>query len=165
MSALGYQWINFIILALGLAFLLNKKLGVAFRNQRKELEEKISQANEKYTSAKSALDKVQELVHRLDSKVSEMKSNATKEVGAEIQKIEKECEQAVAKILSDGEARIKGDIEKSKQLIEKELWEKAVGSTRAALQKELTVQDPAWTAQMIQQAENSSQQGKKNYAS
>lgn len=163
MSAAIYPWINFGILFLGLAFILNRALGAQFKKQRAELDEKIKAANKEHEAMRREYEEARGLISALEERMSELKFNASREVQLETKKMEFETERFIEKILADGELKMKAEILAMKASLERDLLAQSLSAARQVLERDLKTKDAEWTSNMLQ-GENTDET-RKNYAS
>ncbi len=158
-----FAWINIIVLFSVLAIVLKKKMGAHFSSERKKLEQEMAIAGEQYRKIKEELAVAQGLLSNIQNKIEDLKQTTLREIEFESKRIEEDSVKATQKIISDGEARMKGETEKMKRSLERELFDAALSSAREALRADFKKQDQEWVSQMIQ--EEGSRSGRKNYAS
>lgn len=164
MSHFIYPIINFLILFLGLGYILTRAFGTYFKKQRDELDQKMRSASQEYESMKKEFEETRALMNSLESRISEMQFNASREAQLEAKKIEFEAERFVEKLVADGELKIRAEVSAMKNNLEKDLMNQAMASARQVLTKELNTKDAAWTGAMLEH-DSAATEGRKNYAS
>lgn len=157
-----YQWLNFAILFLGLGFIITKKLGSTFKQQRTDLEAKMSAASAQHDQMKKDFEEAKSMLRGLDSRAEEMRSSTLREIQHETKRIEFESERLVEKMIQDGELKMKAEVAAMKAGLERELLSGALATARQTLKGEMNSKDSEWTSTMLQQE---GMEGRKNYAS
>jgi F0F1-type ATP synthase membrane subunit b/b' len=150
-------------LLFGLGFILKRKLTSYFFQQRKLLEEEIAEAGAEFTKIKSEVDNLEKELSQLDRKMGQLKEESARELERESKRIESESQRTIHKIMEDGEARLRSEVDRSKKALEREIFESALLLSEQALAHEMKKQGQEWVTQMIQ--EEASRSGKQNYAS
>lgn len=154
---------NFALIALALGFILKRKLGSYYAQQRKELQDKMNLAKKEEELIRQEYEEMKALVDGLDGRIAELRLASKKVVEFETNKVESETKRQIEKLANEAKRKIAQESERARVEIQKEVVAEAIRRAKTALSKEMLLKDETWTADLISGA---TAEGKeKNYAS
>lgn len=105
-AATAFTIFNFVILALGVGFVMLKTLPKAFRARNSAIQKQLVDARTATEEASARLNSVEARLAKLDDQIAEMRSHAEADAAREEQRIRASVEEEKSKILAAAEAEI-----------------------------------------------------------
>lgn len=105
-AATAFTVFNFVILAIGVGFLMLKTLPKTFRNRSSRIQKQLVDARTATEEASARLNSVEARLARLDDQIAGMRSQAEADSVKEEQRIRASVEEEKSKILAAAEAEI-----------------------------------------------------------
>ena len=105
-TGLVFRWVNFLLVAGGLAFLLLKYGGTYFRNRAQTISQAIREAGEARAAAEREVAEADKRLAHLQSEIQELRSAAQREAAAEAERIRNLARTEAAKIAAVAKAEI-----------------------------------------------------------
>ena len=101
-----WKWVNFLILAGALGFLVTKQAGSYFRNQSEEISRGIAEAAKVKQDAEARAAQIEKRLTGLGQEVGELRSSAHAEMTGELERIGRETERQVQRLQQQAEQEI-----------------------------------------------------------
>lgn len=101
-----YKWMNFLLLAGALTFLLRKPLGEFFTQRSASIRKSLDEGREALEASQAQLTAVEEKLRHLDEEIAAFKASAVREMEAERQRLRQATEEEADKILESARAQI-----------------------------------------------------------
>lgn len=95
---LMWKWINFLLLAGGLGYLISKNAPAFFRGRAEEIQRGIAEAAKEKKAAEERMAAVEKRLASLENEIKSLRANAQAEIAAEGQRIGSETENRLRKI-------------------------------------------------------------------
>ncbi len=105
-AATAFTVFNFLILAIGVGFLLLKTLPKAFRDRNSRIQKQLVDARTATEEASARLNSVEARLAKLDDQIAAMRSHAEADAAKEAQRIRASVEEEKSKILAAAETEI-----------------------------------------------------------
>ena len=105
-AATAFEVFNFVLLALGVGWVLIKMLPKAFRDRNMTIQKHLVDARTATEEATARLSSVEERLSKLDGQIAEMRAQAEKDSAADEQRIKASVEDEKKKILAAAEQEI-----------------------------------------------------------
>ena len=105
-AATAFTIFNFLILAVGIGFLMLKTLPKTFRNRTSAIQKQLVDARTATEEASARLNSVEARLSKLDDQIAAMRSQAENDAKKEEQRIRASVQEETSKILSAAEAEI-----------------------------------------------------------
>jgi F-type H+-transporting ATPase subunit b len=105
-AATAFTVFNFVILAIGVGFVLLKTLPKAFRDRSSRIQKQLVDARTATEEASARLNSVEARLAKLDDQIATMRSHAEADSAKEEQRIRASVEEEKSKILAAAEAEI-----------------------------------------------------------
>jgi F-type H+-transporting ATPase subunit b len=105
-AATAFTVFNFLILAVGIGFVMLKTLPKAFRDRNSRIQKQLVDARTATEEASARLNSVEARLSKLDDQIAEMRSHAEVDAAKEEQRIRASVEEEKSKILAAAEAEI-----------------------------------------------------------
>jgi F-type H+-transporting ATPase subunit b len=105
-AATAFTVFNFLILAIGVGFVMLKTLPKAFRARTSAIQKQLVDARTATEEASARLNSVEARLSKLDDQIAEMRSHAEADAVKEEQRIRASVEEEKSKILAAAEAEI-----------------------------------------------------------
>lgn len=103
---IGWKWANFVLLAIGLGYLISKHAGPWFQSRTAEIQTGLREARKLREDSEARVAEMERRVASLEADVQKMKEEAKREITAAGERIQSETERAIAKIQSSAENEI-----------------------------------------------------------
>jgi len=105
-AATAFTVFNFLILAIGIGFVMLKTLPKAFRDRNTRIQKQLVDARAATEEASARLNSVEARLSKLDDQIAEMRSHAEADATREEQRIRASVEEEKSKILAAAESEI-----------------------------------------------------------
>jgi F-type H+-transporting ATPase subunit b len=105
-AATAFTVFNFVILAIGVGFVMLKTLPKAFRNRSSRIQKQLVDARTATEEASARLNSVEARLAKLDDQIAEMRSHAEADAAKEEQRLRASVEEERSKIVAAAEAEI-----------------------------------------------------------
>jgi F-type H+-transporting ATPase subunit b len=105
-AATAFTVFNFLILAIGVGYVMLKTLPKAFRNRTSRIQKQLVDARTATEEASARLNSVEARLSRLDDQIAEMRSHSEADAAKEEQRMRASVEEEKSKILAAAEAEI-----------------------------------------------------------
>jgi F-type H+-transporting ATPase subunit b len=105
-AATAFTVFNFVILAVGVGFVMLKTLPKAFRNRSTRIQKQLVDARVATEEASARLNSVEARLAKLDDQIAEMRSHAEADAAKEEKRIRASVEEEKSKIVAAAEAEI-----------------------------------------------------------
>jgi F-type H+-transporting ATPase subunit b len=105
-AATAFTVFNFLILAIGVGFVLLKTLPKTFRNRNSRIQKQLVDARTATEEASARLNSVEARLSKLDDQIAAMRSHAEADSAREEQRIRASVEEEKSKILAAAESEI-----------------------------------------------------------
>ncbi len=105
-AATAFTVFNFLILAIGIGFVMLKTLPKAFRDRNSRIQKQLVDARAATEEASARLNSVEARLSKLDDQIAEMRSHAEADAVKEEQRIRASVEEEKSKILAAAESEI-----------------------------------------------------------
>jgi len=105
-AATAFTVFNFLILAIGVGFVMLKTLPKTFRDRNSRIQKQLIDARTATEEASARLNSVEARLAKLDDQIAEMRSHAEADAAKEAQRIRASVEEEKSKILVAAEAEI-----------------------------------------------------------
>lgn len=105
-AATAFTVFNFLILAIGIGFVMLKTLPKAFRDRNSRIQKQLVDARAATEEASARLNSVEARLSKLDDQIAEMRSHAEADAAKEEQRIRASVEEEKSKILAAAESEI-----------------------------------------------------------
>ena len=105
-AATAFEIFNFLVLAVGVGFVLLKTLPKTFRARSSAIQKQLVDARTATEEASARLNSVEARLSKLDGQIAEMRSHAEADAANEERRIRATVEEEKARILADAEAEI-----------------------------------------------------------
>ena len=105
-AATAFTVFNFVILAIGVGFVMLKTLPKAFRARNSRIQKQLVDARTATEEASARLNSVEARLSKLDEQIAEMRSHAEADAAREEQRIRASVEEEKSKIVAAAEAEI-----------------------------------------------------------
>ena len=105
-AATAFTVFNFVILAIGIGFVMLKTLPKAFRDRNSRIQKQLVDARAATEEASARLNSVEARLSKLDEQIAGMRSHAEADAAKEEQRIRASVEEEKSKILAAAESEI-----------------------------------------------------------
>lgn len=105
-AATAFTLFNFVVLAIGVGFVLLKTLPKTFRKRNTDIQKHLVDARTATEEATARLNKVEERLSKLDEKIAGMRAQSEADSARDQQRIKANIEEEKAKILASAEQEI-----------------------------------------------------------
>lgn len=105
-AATAFEIFNFLVLAIGVGFVLLKTLPKTFRARSSAIQKQLVDARTATEEASARLNSVEARLSRLDDQIAEMRSHAEADAAKEERRIRASVEEEASKILAAAESEI-----------------------------------------------------------
>jgi F-type H+-transporting ATPase subunit b len=105
-AATAFTVFNFLILAIGVGYVMLKTLPKAFRNRTSRIQKQLVDARTATEEASARLNSVEARLAKLDDQIAEMRSHSEADAVKEEQRMRASIEEEKSKILAAAEAEI-----------------------------------------------------------
>ncbi|MEO7029987.1 MAG: ATP synthase F0 subunit B [Acidobacteriaceae bacterium] len=105
-AATAFTLFNFVVLAIGVGFVLLKTLPKTFRKRNTDIQKSLVDARTATEEATARLNKVEERLSKLDEKIAGMRAQSKADSARDQQRIKANIEEEKAKILAAAEQEI-----------------------------------------------------------
>jgi F-type H+-transporting ATPase subunit b len=101
-----WLWLNFLILAGVLGWLIKKNVGPYFRSRSEEIRKGVEDAGKQKADAEARAAAIEKRMASLGTDINDLRARATEEIDAEGERVKRETEHAIAKVQSQAEQEI-----------------------------------------------------------
>lgn len=101
-----FRWINFFLLAGGLAYLLRKPLTEFFAQRSASIQKSLEEGRKALEASQAQLSAVEEKLRRLEEEIAAFRASAAREVEAERQRLRQATAEEAEKILESARAQM-----------------------------------------------------------
>lgn len=138
-SVLVFQWLNFLVLAIAVAYFLAKALPKAFRGRNEKIQKDVVEARVATEEARARLSAVETRMGALDAEIAALRADNERAAADEEQKLHAQAEEEKARILQSAEQEIAAASAAAQRSLRAYAAEVAVD--RAAAQLHITPDD------------------------
>ncbi len=101
-----WKWVNFVILAAILGYMISKRAGAFFGGRTQEIQQGIREASRLRQEAEARAEEIARRLAGLPAEIEQLRRAAQEELAAEGERLRRETEAALAKIREQGEQEI-----------------------------------------------------------
>jgi len=98
-----FRWINFLILAGGLGYLIRKNAGPFFAGRNESITREIAEARKQLAESEARARAIEERLSRLDQEIAALRETARGEMAAQAVRLEQQTGQAMRKVFTQAE--------------------------------------------------------------
>jgi F-type H+-transporting ATPase subunit b len=138
-ASMAFQWLNFLVLALGVGYFLIKSLPKAFRGRTENIQKNIVEARVATEEARVRLSAVEERLGKLDGEIAALKAENDKAAADEEARIHAQLEDEKKRVIEAAEQEIAAASNAANRSLRAYAAEIAVD--RAAAQLQITADD------------------------
>ena len=135
-----FRVINFVILAVGLWYLIKKNAGPYFASRNETISREISEAQKLVEQSEQRARAIDERLSRLDQEIEQLRSAARAEMAAEHARLEREAEQAVRKVFALAEREMAATTKAARLELKSHVASLAVGLAEKKIAGQITPQ-------------------------
>ncbi len=136
-----YRVINFVVLALALAFVLRKPLSQALSSRTKGIKDQLADLEARKLEAETKLAEYNEKLAHLEKEAEKIVADYIKQGQEAKVRILKEAESAAEKLKVQAQRNIDHEFGQAKLKLEAEIFEKALLEAEKIIKEKITVQD------------------------
>ena len=138
-SVIAFNWLNFLVLAIGIGYVMAKSLPKAFRGRSESIQKNIVEARIATEEARARLSAVEARLGKLDGEIAALRSESDRAAAEEEQRLLAQGEEEKARILQAAEQEIAAASAAAQRSLRAYAAEVAVD--RAAAQLQITPED------------------------
>lgn len=101
-----YKWINFLLLAVGLTFILRKPLAQFFAGRSASIRKSLDEGRKALEASQAQLQAVEEKLRHLEEEIAAFKASAGRETEAERERLRQAAAEEAEKILASARAQM-----------------------------------------------------------
>jgi F-type H+-transporting ATPase subunit b len=139
MASMAFQWLNFLVLAVGVGYFLVKSLPKAFRGRTENIQKNIVEARVATEEARVRLAAVEDRLSKLDSEIAALRAENDKAAADEESRIKAQLEDEKKRVVEAAEQEIAAASNAANRSLRAYAAEIAVD--RAAQQLQITADD------------------------
>ena len=136
-----FRVINFVILLIGLVWLLRKPISQALNDRIKGIKDQLSELEERKKEAENQLAEYNEKFLKLDQEAEKIIAEYVKQGNEAKARIIQEAEAAATKLEEQARRNIENEFEKTKQILRGEVMAQALEKAEENIKKKITAKD------------------------
>ena len=133
--------VNFVILVVGLVFLLRKHLRTALFERHETIKKAVAEAEELRTSVERMVKDYESKLSNLDAEIAQILKEAREAGEAERRRILERAKLSAERIKQDAQRSIEMEIAKARHELEREVMEKAAAHAETLLREKFSEKD------------------------
>jgi F0F1-type ATP synthase membrane subunit b/b' len=133
-----WKWANFVVLVIGLGYLVKKNAGPFFSARLKQMRKDITDAEDARKHSEARVATVERRLAGLDAEIASLRESARQEIDSEAQRLEQHTAAEIAKIQHHAEQEIASAVKAARQELKSHSAALAVGLAEQKIKARMT---------------------------